>query len=418
MLSVDNFNNTYGYTYMSEALAEERVLMVCIIGTLLILPMKVFEVISTPMYGLLIALELLYLVVSSKRIRRSELDLGLLAVAGAFLLFMLGRWIGGGFEGGDRMLQTLLFLLTLIVFSRYKWNRETLHLLFKVFALLMVACLVCWVATGRVSNYYKAFYGHSNGFALVIVAAIAVTLLDCCDGVKVRHILVLSLSAILLIFANSRSALLTVGVLLLSSFWLIKRRREGIGAAGRVMFIALVVGALFFSVAYPSLYGTDLGRQLELLSREYLNKNFFSGRQIVWKIVLDAISGNEVVGLGLQYTPSLIYSTSLSCHNLYLQTMLQIGFVGLILLILLLWTVLGRFSRYGGAECCIGASLLLGMLVHECLEVSLTQNNFTYGLFIWAIFGICLAFGSHQKGQLARDRHLNSLNDRISPDAF
>ena len=120
----------------------------------------------------------------------------------------------------------------------------------------------------------------------------------------------------------------------------------------------------------------------------------------MWKMVLLAVHGNEALGLGLQMTPSMIYNTDFSSHNMYLQTILQSGVVGLLLLLCLFWMIRGKLVECGDFSSRVGVSLLLAMLVHECLEVSLTQNNFTYGLLIWTVIGISLALGQSSKSVL------------------
>lgn len=99
-------------------------------------------------------------------------------------------------------------------------------------------------------------------------------------------------------------------------------------------------------------------------------------------------------------TPSMIYNTDFSSHNMYLQTILQSGVVGLLLLLCLFWMIRGKLVECGDFSSRVGVSLLLAMLVHECLEVSLTQNNFTYGLLIWTVIGISLALGQSSKSVL------------------
>ena len=62
--------------------------------------------------------------------------------------------------------------------------------------------------------------------------------------------------------------------------------------------------------------------------------------------------------------------------------------------LLLLWLVLERLGKEGGWQACVGASLLVGVLVHECFEVSLTQNNFDVGLLFWVVLGISVSASS------------------------
>lgn len=383
-----------------EGLWEESILMALILGCILLLPIKVMAPLTSLLYCAVIVFELLYMLVSAKRIIGNRLDIGLLISAAALFLYLLGLYFGFGQKGGERLIQTALFLLTLISFSRYQWTGRNVHRLFLIMLVLMSLCLAYWFVSGRITNYYSAFYGHGNGFAVVILAAIAITFLDCQMKLESLHVLSLVLCGILLSFTNSRSALLTCLIFIILVLALKNRDESGARFLTNAVFICILIGVLTFSIVYPSLYGTNLGFQLESLSREWLNKNFFSGRELVWKMVLLAVHGNEALGLGLQMTPSMIYNTDFSSHNMYLQTILQSGVVGLLLLLCLFWMIRGKLVECGDFSSRVGVSLLLAMLVHECLEVSLTQNNFTYGLLIWTVIGISLALGQSSKSVL------------------
>ena len=387
---------TSGAAIEHEIEREKRILMAAIILCLLILPFNVLAGIKTGLYGILGILELLYLIVSSRRIVLSkEESKGILIPAVLLLAYTSLRFVAGGFQGAERLVQTAVVLLTLLVFARHEWTEARVRSVKRIFWVLIAACMLYWFVSGRATNYYTAFYYHSNGFAVVILAAIAVTLISCSGKPKLVDWLMLAICAVLMLFANSRSAMLGTIVMLLVMGYLslLQRRGKSMAFAATVAFALVLVGAIAFSILYPSLLGTELGTQLELASREYLHKNFFSGRQVVWSAVLEAVSGHELFGLGLQMTPSMIYETTFSCHNLYLQTILQMGIVGLVLLLLLLWFVLRSLCKGGVWASAVGTSLLVAMLVHDCLEISLTQNNFDYGLLIWAIWGICLAIG-------------------------
>ena len=383
-----------------EGLSEESILMALILGCILLLPIKAMAPLTSLLYCAVIVFELLYMLVSAKRIKGNMLDIGLLISAAALFLYLLGLYFGFGQKGAERLIQTALFLLTFLSFSRYQWTSKNVHRLFLMMLILMSLCIAYWFVSGRVTNYYSAFYGHGNGFAVVILATVAVTLLDCQMKLDSLHVLSLVLCGILLRFTNSRSALLTCFIFIILVLALKNRDESGARFLSDAAFACILIGVLTFSIVYPSLYGTKLGFQLEALSREWLNKNFFSGRELVWKMVLLAVRGNEAFGLGLQMTPSMIYNTSISSHNMYLQTMLQSGVVGLCLLLCLFWTIRGKLVECGDFSSRVGASFLLAMLVHECLEVSLTQNNFTYGLLIWAVLGISLALGKKSKAPL------------------
>lgn len=330
-----------------ETAREERILMGLIFACLVVLPINALSPLRMVLYGIIAVLELLYLLVSSSRKNELRVDMGLPAVSGLLFGYLALRCVAGGGAGAGRIIQTALFLLTLIAFARHRWTPRTVDKIFAVMGALMVAALLYWFVSDGVTNYYAAFYGQGNRFAVVIMTSGAIALLASRGRLKLRHWFVFVVCAVLMLFANSRSAILTVAVFLLLTavFSLIARRGNNIATVAKVLFWIVLACVLVFSVVYPSLYGTEIGNRLELLSREHLNKNIFSGCEAVWKMVLTAVSGHVLFGLGLEMTPSMVYSTTFSSHNLYLQTVLQSGLVVLVLLVALLWLVFARLAK-------------------------------------------------------------------------
>lgn len=393
----------YARAYTSRARDAERessVLVAMIMLCLFALPIQALSPIRPALYVAILVLELLLAMVLRVADKGKGLDMPLLAISGALFAYLACCWAINGGDASERLLQTALYLLTLVVLSRFEWKDGALIALRRTFVILLIACLLYWAVSGRVTNYYSAFYHHSNGFANVCFAAFAVfafTLPVVNKGSRIRPVTILPflLSLVLLIFANSRSALLALFAFLICVVvFRFAGRKESIKKTASILFLVALAGVLAFTIVYPSLLGTELGTQLELMSREYLNKNFFSGREEVWKMVLNAVQGHELLGLGLSMTPSDIYNTTLSAHNLYLQTLLQSGVVGLFLVLALLYLAYRRLSMASSWSSCIGAALIVALLVHECFEVALTQNNFIYGLMYWAVIAIALSISN------------------------
>lgn len=376
-----------------NARREKNALICLLVVAMMALPLSAFSSIKVLLYAAILVLELVFLLVDYSDMSSRKVDAWLALISTGFIVYLLLCWGMNGGAAIERLMQTAVFLLTVLVFSRYEWSLARIRKLKAGFAFVLVMSVVYWFASGRVTNYYSSFYGHSNGFAVILICACSVSLLSM-DRSKpaVSDLLVFVVSLVLLVFANSRSAMaaLIVTTVLPFILWRISRGKPFLASAKLIFFVVLAV-VLCFTIVYPSLYGTQLGYSLEMLSREYLNKNFFSGREVVWKMILDAVSGHELFGLGLGMIPSMIYDTAFSSHNLYLQTILQVGIIGLVFVLAFLWIVLDRLGRAGGWQACVGASLVIGILVHECLEVSLTQNNFDVGLLFWVVMGVSMS---------------------------
>ena len=105
-----------------EGLWEESILMALILGCILLLPIKVMAPLTSLLYCAVIVFELLYMLVSAKRIKGNRLDIGLLISAAALFLYLLGLYFGFGQKGGERLIQTALFLLLVnLAVERVHW---------------------------------------------------------------------------------------------------------------------------------------------------------------------------------------------------------------------------------------------------------------------------------------------------------
>ena len=80
-----------------------------------------------------------------------------------------------------------------------------------------------------------------------------------------------------------------------------------------------------------------------------------------------------------------------SFHNLYLQTGVQIGWIGLVIFLCLLIAVLRGTVHQVNRRTALAAAVMFGIMTHELFEVSLTQNSWHYGFTYWIIWGIGLS---------------------------
>lgn len=378
---------------------DQLILITTVLILVALLPFAPNSTTKNALYSLLLAIEIICIVNANDRKEwrfpmRATLRVGLF-----FLAYLVLNLVGQG-GGLERVVQAIVMMTTLAVTTSYKWSSSQLRVFRVVISLFLFAACLYWLSSGMPRNYFSFVYDHSNGFAVILSAAI-VGLLIASNGrpsILERAMILLAFS--LLAFSNSRSALASTLVMLVF-LWIASRinRLHTYQRFIRIGFVSVLVFVGAFSLLYPALYETPLGNSLEQMSRAYLDKNFFSGRQVIWSQVLHIIGERSLFGWGLDATPSDFIDTQYSSHNLYLQTILQIGLVGLGLLLLLLWTLVRHYYRGISVRGSIGVATVLGVLVHECFEVSLTQNNFEYGLWYWVVFGITASLSNSDFSQ-------------------
>lgn len=120
----------------------------------------------------------------------------------------------------------------------------------------------------------------------------------------------------------------------------------------------------------------------------FMNKSLFSSRDEIWGQALAEIGKSPLLGAGGGATMTIAEYGALSIHNLFLQVTYQVGLLGLVVLIWILyalWRPVAQWSSDHGARVAMGA--FAGMMVIQIFEVTLTQNNMALSLPFWAILG-------------------------------
>lgn len=299
---------------------------------------------------------------------------------------LVGVYYGSGITRLIQNIAVLVIVLGTSMFSK-KDITDSMDLI-KYITLLYVTSWIMWIPFATKNGEYSAYFSNSN-----ILGSMAFNIVIICYFTSFRRAhnryIILFIASCFIIASGSRTSLLAFLIFLLVSKLLdIKQDEKLKWLNSSVLFLIGIACSLVISYVYPTLYGTSIGIRLNILSQQLFNKNFFSGRQILWSAVIEEINQAPLLGHGLQAIPSDYINTTLSAHNLYLQTLLQTGWIGLALLIWTLWTFYLYCSRVNTKISTITMAVIIAVIFRECFEVTLTQNNWPQGFFIWVIIGL------------------------------
>lgn len=206
-----------------------------------------------------------------------------------------------------------------------------------------------------------------------------------------RIILVFSLLTLVILGTDSRSILLSTTFGLMTFFlWKFITKRK---LLFDLYFFFVLAFNYFVVIVYPNMHKWDNFYQLNELSMNLTGKPLLTGRNTIWAQLVDIISLQPWLGYGSSVVPEDFLTTSLSAHNLYLQIGLQTGIIGIGLFLLFfyfIWRTIwnGRQS----SKVSLVASFVIGILIHQSFEVTLTQNQFGIGLLQWIIIAFGLNF--------------------------
>lgn len=162
-----------------------------------------------------------------------------------------------------------------------------------------------------------------------------------------------------------------------------------------IFFFVLICVVYLITIEYPKLYGTSLGIEIDVFIKNLTGKNFFSGRQVIWKNIILAVNEHELFGLGTGVLYSNISTDLRSAHNQYLQIYIQNGVIGISFLIFYIYTLWRRlivlikhypkqfFSRFS-------LSFLVAFIWYNIFSVAMFQNSMATAVMMWTIVAIGL----------------------------
>ncbi len=211
---------------------------------------------------------------------------------------------------------------------------------------------------------------------------------------KILYFVVLVMSLILILASDTRSILLSViATCLVYICWKFIVKYRFIAA---VFFLALIVISIAFIYFYPILPTFQFYLPLENWVLTHTGKSIMSGRNELWLPLIEFINQKPFLGYGPGTLARDLYIHNQSPHNLYLNILMQIGYLGLILVLLiflLIW--MGMIRCKNNFLVRLSASFFVGIIVHQSFETTLFQNQLSIGLLQIFIVGVSFSIATH-----------------------
>jgi O-antigen ligase len=254
----------------------------------------------------------------------------------------------------------------------------------------------CWLILKGFEIPFSGVMNNPNPFGAFISMILGIFMIFKNNYEKANkyiYLIALIMGLILIYSSNSRTVWLLILTFVITYFiWPIVIKLK---ILFNFYFIFITFLLFLVTVWYPKLLYTSLGYKLQDLSRLYTGKNFFSGRQVLWADILNKIGENPIWGYGPATRPSNlnIIDTGLSAHNYYLQMTLQVGILGTIIFLLLLFSIWNYLyiAKYNNTIRIV-ASLIISMFIYQLFEVAFTQNILAVAMLQWFIIGIGVHF--------------------------
>lgn len=206
-------------------------------------------------------------------------------------------------------------------------------------------------------------------------------------------IMVVALAILLVFLSRSKTALgLAVITPFVSGLTLNIRRKTGLSPA--IILLSIPCLYVLLSIVYPGF--------MNRISFTLYGDSTFTGRTVIWDFARQEIDRSPFVGWGYQSfwlagsnAPSVLdapgwVKTMPNAHNGYYDTMLELGYAGLTLLLVFLTATLHAIGRVADRDPSRGRfllSLCLFVIFYNFLE-SLWMRGFE---FVWVLFVVVVA---------------------------
>lgn len=250
--------------------------------------------------------------------------------------------------------------------------------------------LIVWIASGF-PNLFASIYNNSNliGPYMFYTSFFLIIGLKYSE-IKILYALMLFFSLLLIFASDTRSIFLSIFVMLVMFLlWPIIAKTKVIAF---FFFVIITFLILMFIFVYPLLPTFQFFMPLEQWTLTHTGKSLMSGRNDLWVPLVEVINQKPYIGYSPGTLASDIIATDQSPHNLYLNILMQTGYLSLLgffIVFLTIWMTLVKVKDNFIVK--LTGCYFIAILIHQSFEITLFQNQLSIGLLQWFILGIGLS---------------------------
>ncbi|GAA2533786.1 O-antigen ligase family protein [Mycolicibacterium diernhoferi] len=318
-------------------------------------------------------------------------------------VYALSSWLGTNQSQG--YVHTTALLCTGTAFITFAVYGSAILQFASVRALIIIIVLTNVVAISTAN-----FTMNAAGATLLYVVAFGYLVLmrrQESNGGLIATLFFLSGMAIALSF-EVRS-LIVDSVLFIVAFYCATRLpKRAYWIGGITVSASVILGTIWF---FLNIERSTFIAEASVRIREWTGARVESGRDVLWPSILHAVSETPIFGLGAGALPRDVLTTQLSAHNYYLQVYMQVGLLGIGLLVAFLLSAWKRLSTATTGAGRFGSALFLLFLVHNGTEVLMFQNNTLIGVPAWCAIGLALSLDTAAASSESTPNELHKLEN-------
>lgn len=243
---------------------------------------------------------------------------------------------------------------------------------------------------GNLLQSSPIFFSTFGNFLLIAFGMVLI-LTQMYDGNEKRFFQLLLFVFIVCTFLSGmRSAVISevAGIFLLFCYKFVGENRR----FNNLIFVLVTVSCFLVPFIYLEFYSpsTDFTRDasfwIQTQVHYYSGSRFFSGRNVLWDYIFPVVSEYFFFGCGVGFSPGMIFDTNLSTHNLFLFIRLELGMLGLLAFIGLLFTVWRSCFLQPMSEVKYAVqSVMFIIMLQQTFSLGLLGGKGVYSILCWTV---------------------------------
>lgn len=300
------------------------------------------------------------------------------------IVSMVSSQNGLGNRGITNTFEFVACIGVYLYFSNSEWNNKVILLIYRISIVFVLFHFLVWIAKGF-GREFSSIYPNSNILGPFMFIAIYFILLRIFTTKKrlIPYIFLL-IALVILLASDTRSVLLSIFIGAIIYFiWNTIVKNKGLSI---FLFILIIVSFGSIVFVYPKLPNWSQYGKLEAWMLEHTGKSIMSGRADIWGRLNNLIDLRPIFGFGPNTVATDVIGRDASSHNLYINMALQIGYLGLLIFILILFTIFMSYVSKGSNRLVkLSAAAFIAILAHQLFEITLVQNQLSIGLLQWLV---------------------------------
>lgn len=300
------------------------------------------------------------------------------------IVSMVSSQNGLGNRGITNTFEFVACIGVYLYFSNSEWNNKVILLIYRISIIFVLFHFLVWIAKGF-GREFSSIYPNSNILGPFMFIAIYFILLRIFTTKKrlIPYIFLL-IALVILLASDTRSVLLSMFIGAIIYFiWNTIVKNKGLSI---FLFILIIVSFGSIVFVYPKLPNWSQYGKLEAWMLEHTGKSIMSGRADIWGRLNNLIDLRPIFGFGPNTVATDVIGRDASSHNLYINMALQIGYLGLLIFILILFTIFMSYISKGSNRLVkLSVAAFIAILAHQLFEITLVQNQLSIGLLQWLV---------------------------------